>query len=377
MNLFDGPTIMILVLPVCCSYCYSSNFFDNSMYIFLVTNSIKMNQKSRSGPGPNRVRPQGSVHSAPGPGPTKLGPVHLSLARTLRPMGSVRSGPRSARSRTEPRTIYFCPFLSLHHPFLSCCLPFCSSFCASTCCVPPSIQCLFPAIYLNRPVSAMNLKNARKVLGFDNTSFMSMFLPPQLLCSSCLALLCAGQCRIRCCTDSFSCWHAGQMGESHIPIRFKCLASGAWPVRNCVRMLACLLGSLAISLMYMFDGEVGSVPFIFANRGDLFHIFCARNLILLLKEHIWVDLLLGSGFLRYSGRCCTSLLFSVIAFFAWASACSFPSTSLCPGIHLNLICIPWFLFLSASIDSWSLSKMWCPGAGLASCVAMIAARLST
>ena len=36
----------------------------------------------------------------------KLGPVHPPLARTLGPIGSVWSGPRSARARTGPWTVY-------------------------------------------------------------------------------------------------------------------------------------------------------------------------------------------------------------------------------------------------------------------------------
>jgi hypothetical protein len=35
-----------------------------------------------------------------------LGPVHPPLTRTLGPMGSVRSGPRSVRARTGLRTVY-------------------------------------------------------------------------------------------------------------------------------------------------------------------------------------------------------------------------------------------------------------------------------
>ena len=73
------------------------------MIILLVIQILSYNTyiQYRSGSGPTRVRPQGSVHSRPGPEPTKWGSVHLSLAQTPGPMVSVRSGPRS-----EPRTVY-------------------------------------------------------------------------------------------------------------------------------------------------------------------------------------------------------------------------------------------------------------------------------
>ena len=71
--------------------------------------------------------------------------------------------------------------------------------------------------------------------------------PPVWCRRICLAAWCAGQCSIRCCTVSGSCKHTGQVGESTFFMRCKCLARGACPVCNWVRIIVSFLGSLAVS----------------------------------------------------------------------------------------------------------------------------------
>ena len=74
---------------------------------------IPSTKNLRSGPGPVPVRPQGPVHSPPGPGPTELGLVHPLTGPDTQTYGLVRSGPRSTRARTRPRTIYLCMKLQI------------------------------------------------------------------------------------------------------------------------------------------------------------------------------------------------------------------------------------------------------------------------
>ena len=59
-------------------------------------------EKHRYGPGPTRVRPQGPVHSPPGPGPIKLGPVHPLCGPDTRThgVGPVRTRVRKGQDRT-------------------------------------------------------------------------------------------------------------------------------------------------------------------------------------------------------------------------------------------------------------------------------------
>ena len=110
------------------------------------------------------------------------------------------------------------------------------------------------------PAAATYLKS---VLGIMKSFVMLMFLPPMLLHRICLASRCAVQCSMKCCVVSLPHWHSGQIGESTFLMRCKCLARGAWPVLNCERILANFCGRPEISLMYLFEGAVGSVIFHF------------------------------------------------------------------------------------------------------------------
>ena len=56
------------------------------------------------------------------------------------------------------------------------------------------------------------------------------------------------------------------MGEVALPIRWRYLAKGAWPVRSCEMRLAVLLGSSEMSLTYSGFGDRGSVCFIRLKR---------------------------------------------------------------------------------------------------------------
>ena len=63
---------------------------------------IPSTKNLRSGPGPDPVWPQGPVHSPPGPGPTKLGPVHPRAGQDTRTygVGPVRTQVREGQDRT-------------------------------------------------------------------------------------------------------------------------------------------------------------------------------------------------------------------------------------------------------------------------------------
>ena len=64
--------------------------------------SITILKKYRSGPGLTRVWPQGSVHSPPGPGPKKSGPVHPLAGPDTRTCGvsPVRTQVRKGQDQT-------------------------------------------------------------------------------------------------------------------------------------------------------------------------------------------------------------------------------------------------------------------------------------
>jgi hypothetical protein len=214
-----------------------------------------------------------------------------------------------------------------------------------------------PKVLWNRLVAAMKRNSACRVFDIVSSFVMLMSLPPVLLRKICLAAWCAGQCSMRCSTVSSCCRHAGHIGESAFPIRCKCLASGACPVLNCVKMLAAFLGRAAIRVRYLFDMAVGSVFFIHSCRGDFHHIFCARRLSFSPYAHFIADLLRGIVFFRSRGSSSWLLLPSVIAFFASSSARSLPSIPLCPGVHLIAIRIPGCFFLSVSRVPWNASIM--------------------
>ena len=69
------------------------------------------------------------------------------------------------------------------------------------------------------PDSAMKVYKAGRSFGVVNSLEMLMFRPPRLCRSFCLALLRAGQCRMKCATDSLLVRQAVQIGESLLLIR--------------------------------------------------------------------------------------------------------------------------------------------------------------
>jgi hypothetical protein len=189
------------------------------------------------------------------------------------------------------------------------------------------------------------MKSVQSVFIPVKSFIRSMFLPPMLFHSRCLASWCAQQCNKKCCTISSCCLQSVHVGESALLMRCRCLASGACPVRSCERMLASFLGSGVMRSTYLFDSVFASVFFILSYWHELFHIFCALFFTFSPYACIIADFLCGSLFLRSVGRALVSSLPSVMAFFACLSAFSFPSTPLCPGTHLTFILIPLCFFL--------------------------------
>ena len=125
-------------------------------------------------------------------------------------------------------------FYSLFSYLLSPCSP-------SLCWVFFSVG-ISPKVLWKCPVLATYLNSVHNVLGEVSSFVMSMFLPPVLLHSICLALWWAGQWSRKCCTDSSPCRHAGQIGELLIPMQCRCLASRACPVHSCDKILPSFLG---------------------------------------------------------------------------------------------------------------------------------------
>ena len=128
----------------------------------------------------------------------------------------------------------------------------------------------------------MKWNRAWSVFAIVSSFVMSMAVPPVLFCSTCLALQCTVQCRMRCSTVSSFYWHAGHVGESAFLMQCKCLASGACPVRSCIRMLVCFLGMSVVSLRYLIDTAVGSVFFRSVWHREASHNFCMCALSFLL-----------------------------------------------------------------------------------------------
>ena len=66
-------------------------------------------RKYRSGPGPTQVRPQGPVHSPPGPGPIKVGSVHPLSGPDTRTygVGPVQTQVHEGRDWTSDSLIWY------------------------------------------------------------------------------------------------------------------------------------------------------------------------------------------------------------------------------------------------------------------------------
>jgi len=63
----------------------------------------------------------------------------------------------------------------------------------------------------------------------------------------------------------------GQFGVSFFRIMCRYLSIGAWPVRNWVSMLVCLRLRELVIVIYLSEGNEGSMRLIFLNLGDFFH----------------------------------------------------------------------------------------------------------
>ena len=195
------------------------------------------------------------------------------------------------------------------------------------------------------------MKSVQSVFVYVKSFIRSMFVPPMLFHSHCLASWCARQCNKKCCTIFSCCLQSMHVGESALPMRCRCLASGVCPVHSCKRMLTSFLGGGVMRSMYLVDSIFTSVFFILSYRHEVFHIFSALFFSFSLYACIIADLLCGSLFLRSAGRALVMSLPSVMAFFA----CS--STLLCPGTHLTFILILLCFFHMALMLSWIVLKM--------------------
>jgi hypothetical protein len=92
----------------------------------------------------------------------------------------------------------------------------------------------------------------------------------------------AGHDLMRFRTVSSSSPHAGQIGDGAFWMRWRCLLSGAWPVRSRRSRLVCLRVSSLASIKNLLDGSESSISLVFAYRGDLAQIRFAlswRNLL--------------------------------------------------------------------------------------------------
>jgi hypothetical protein len=129
------------------------------------------------------------------------------------------------------------------------------------------------------------------------------------------------------------------------------------PILSCNSILASFLGSGVTRLAYLFDGTMRSVFFILLYCYAACHSFCVHFFSFSLDTCISANLLCGNLFFSSFYSLLRSLPPSVITFFASSFAFSFPSTPLCPGIHLTFIFIPLCFLCSVSTSLWITLKM--------------------
>lgn len=94
----------------------------------------------------------------------------------------------------------------------------------------------------NRPVLWMYLKSGFKAFGSFSKVRIDLASRSNSYRSGILCRSRAGHIIKKCATVSSSISHAGHNGDSTHLRRWRCLFSGACPIRSCVRMLVCLRG---------------------------------------------------------------------------------------------------------------------------------------
>jgi hypothetical protein len=93
----------------------------------------------------------------------------------------------------------------------------------------------------------------------------------------------------------------GHLGLSTFPIVWRCLFTGACPVRSCVRMLVCLQLSVLVIFENSLEGSKGSMVLRCLYLGDFLHHLFVWTFICLLIACLIADMLVGSVLWRKVG----------------------------------------------------------------------------
>ena len=161
--------------------------------------------------------------------------------------------------------------------------------------------------------------------------------------------------------------HAGQHGESTLPIQCRKVLSGACLVLSCIRTFACTLVRSSVAHKKAGEGSLASILAIFHHLGDLAHnsLHCTRSSSL--KAAAAATRLTGNSSSRVStGSIMPRLEPSSTAFLASASAHLLPITPLCLETQLILIWEQhrWLHFLQSSQSPCIVSSSDCADCAL-------------
>jgi hypothetical protein len=129
----------------------------------------------------------------------------------------------------------------------------------------------------SRPDLPMKRNRCGKSSGSDNSLVSEVASRPAACIIVRRAFWWAGQRMRKWCTVSLKRRQQGQMGDSALEMRCRCLLRGMWPVCNWMSRLACFLGSGATSFLNLVEGRVGSMLLIHVYRGDVCHTRCAAS----------------------------------------------------------------------------------------------------
>ena len=131
----------------------------------------------------------------------------------------------------------------------------------------------------------------------------------------------------------------GQFGVSFFHILCRCALIGVWPVHNWVSMLVCLQLRELIIVIYLSEGNEGSMRLVFLNLGDFFHHSFVSILIFTLISCLTAEMLIGSWWQRKVGRSFSGLEPNSAASLAKMSARSLPVEFMCPATHVKDSCV--------------------------------------
>jgi len=123
---------------------------------------------------------------------------------------------------------------------------------------------------------------------------------------------------------------------------------GACPDHSWNNILACLHSNLDVCLLNLSDGSAGSIDIMCSYHGDFCHALAAACFSFAWNTCQTADLLCGNIFRNCVGNFWFGLDLCLAAALASLLASSFPSMSMCPGVHCTSSFISWSPTAAAS-----------------------------